>query len=95
MYVDDYDCQKCGACCINNSGSEGFAVLDEQEAGRMKRLGLPIARRSGGDALGCRPYAGQGGERICAAFAGEVGGPCGCSTYAERPGSAGTSSRVA
>jgi Fe-S-cluster containining protein len=88
-HPDDFDCQKCGACCVNPSGSEGFAVLDQEDTGRMKRLGLPIAKRPGDDglddALACRPYTGEGGKTICVAFAGEVGGSCGCSIHADRP----------
>jgi Fe-S-cluster containining protein len=88
-HPDDFDCQKCGACCVNNTDHEGFAVLDQVEVGRMKRLGLPIAKGLGddglADALASRPYSGEGGERICVAFAGEVGGSCGCSIHADRP----------
>jgi Fe-S-cluster containining protein len=55
-----------------------------------------VIDRPGGDSvLGTRPLAdvafdpilsdGPSPPTVCVAFAGTVGGPCGCSIYADRP----------
>ena len=39
-----YDCQQCGACCVDYFGTEGHIELTPAETGRMRRLGLPAGR---------------------------------------------------
>jgi Fe-S-cluster containining protein len=51
----------------------------------MRRLRLPVVWDGGQALLGTRPYAGPGGDTVCAAFEGDVGGYCGCGIYARRP----------
>jgi Fe-S-cluster containining protein len=57
----------------------------------MRRLSLPVVARLNKVRnetvleLATIPYAGQGGETICVAFSGNVGGECGCSIHADRP----------
>jgi Fe-S-cluster containining protein len=89
-----YDCRECGACCVSSGrGGEGYVYLDRREAGRMRRLGLPVIPCEGGtkgrrgpSRLGTRPLPEVvGGGRVCVAFAGEIGGRCGCAVYPGRP----------
>jgi hypothetical protein len=80
------DCQTCGACCVSYLGdAKGYVTLTDNERRRVRRLGLPVVRRGEERRLGTVPYAGEGGERICAAFGGTVGEPCGCTIYPDRP----------
>jgi Fe-S-cluster containining protein len=78
-----YDCENCGACCTDPEGGTGYVSLSRNEAKRMHRLGLRVVSWSAGHFLGTRARA-EGG-RACVAFRGNVGRPCGCSVYAERP----------
>jgi Fe-S-cluster containining protein len=82
----DYDCQRCGACCVNPFGDDGYVNLTEGEAGGLRRTRLPVINGYHGQPLlGTVPHHGPGGLTICAAFAGRVGGSCGCSIYEGRP----------
>ena len=88
MSAEGYDCQRCGACCVQLGPHDGnaYVYLDPEEASRMRRLGLPVVPTVLGSAcLGAAPHQGAGGRPACAAFAGEMGGPCACSVYPERP----------
>ncbi len=80
-----YDCQQCGACCVDFFGSKGYVRLGQQDVQRMERLGLPVILDGGEAWLGTRSPAGPEGQSFCWAFTGEVGGPCKCSIYADRP----------
>src|ERR1700694_4044635 len=80
-----YDCQRCGACCVDALAGEGYAWLDRAESKRMKRLGLHVVLVSGDSCLGTRAHGGGGGEWVCVAFQGEIAGSCGCAVYAHRP----------
>ena len=80
-----YDCQQCGACCVDYFGTEGYIQLDEAEPRRMRRLGLPVVAWHGQTLLGTRRHEGPGGETCCAAFAGEVGQSCACAIHPDRP----------
>src|SRR5262249_32251956 len=82
----EYDCQQCGACCVDLFGDDGFVHLTDEEADGMRRVGLPVVNGyHGRPLLGTVPHSGPGGDTICAAFAGHVGGSCGCSIYPDRP----------
>lgn len=80
-----YDCQQCGACCIDYFGTAGYIQLTDPEKARMRGLGLPVVTWHGQELLGTRPHVGLGGETCCAAFVGEVGRACACAIHAERP----------
>jgi hypothetical protein len=81
----EYDCQQCGACCVDYFGTEGYIQLDAGEPGRMRRFGLPVVSWNGQTLLGTRPHSGPGGETCCAAFVGQVGGACACAIHPDRP----------
>src|SRR5579884_440101 len=72
----EYDCQQCGACCVDYFGTEGYIWLTRGEADGMRRRGLPVVLWHGQVLLGTRPHDGPGGERCCVAFTGAVGGAC-------------------
>jgi Fe-S-cluster containining protein len=80
-----YDCQTCGACCVDYFGTEGYIELEGDEPARMRRLGLAVIAWHGQLLLGTRPHDGPGGATCCAAFAGTVGGACACAIHPERP----------
>jgi hypothetical protein len=40
-----YDCQQCGACCLDPKGGEAYAWHDRAEANRMRRRGLTVVAR--------------------------------------------------
>ncbi len=81
----DYDCQTCGACCVDYFGTEGYIQLTSAEVERMRRLALPVVRWQGQLLLGTRRHDGLGGETCCVAFVGEVGRPCACAIHPDRP----------
>lgn len=79
----EYDCQTCGACCVDYFRSPGYIQLDAKEASRMRRLGLPVVTVMGQVELGTKP---MDGEVCCVAFVGRVGEGCACAIHDERPG---------
>lgn len=83
-----YDCQQCGACCINDdtSGGAAYVYLRRDEVRKMHRLGLSVVHDAGDAHLGSRAHVGAGGRAACVAFTGCVGGTCGCAIYGDRPG---------
>ena len=81
----EYDCQTCGACCVDYFGTAGYIQLDPEEQVRMRRFGLRVVVWHGQPLLGTRSHNGQGGETCCEAFAGEVGKACACSIHPGRP----------
>lgn len=81
----EYDCRRCGACCLSPDGSDGYVILQGNEPERLRLLGLPLVSDGGGQTcLGTRPREGRDGM-ACVAFEGAVGWTCGCTVYEERP----------
>lgn len=80
-----YDCQDCGACCIDPFGTPGYIQLEGKEPARLRRLGLPVVTWHGQTLLGTRPHAGPTGDTCCVAFVGEVGQSCACAIHPDRP----------
>lgn len=85
MEATEYNCQQCGACCIDSFGSKGYVRLGERDARRMERLGLPVVLDGGEMWLGTHSPVGPAGDSVCSAFSGNVGGNCRCLIYADRP----------
>ena len=83
--MTDYDCQRCGACCVDYFGTTGYIQLTADEKERMRRMSLPVVLWHGQELLGTRPHAGPGGETCCVAFTGEVGSHCACTIHPDRP----------
>jgi hypothetical protein len=83
----EYDCRRCGACCLPGLQAPGYVLLGPEEEGRLRARGLPVvAGPDGVRRLGTRPHDGPGGPAACAAFEGAPGFACGCTAYDERPG---------
>src|SRR4051812_22929023 len=80
-----YDCQQCGACCIDYFGTRGYINLGRGEPERLRRLGLPVVQLYGRPYLGTQPHTGPGGDTVCTAFSGSVSGDCACTIYPDRP----------
>jgi hypothetical protein len=78
-----YDCQACGACCVDFFDTKACVVLEADEPQRMHRLGLPVVDAIEGPSLGTKEDGV--GRNICAALSGVVGSKCSCSVYSERP----------
>jgi Fe-S-cluster containining protein len=84
----EFDCQTCGACCVQLGPYDGnaYVYLDKREAQLMRSLGLPVVETAmGSRCLGAAAHEGAAGRPACVAFAGELGGRCGCSIYENRP----------
>ena len=80
-----YDCQTCGACCVDYFGTAGYIELEGAEPRRMRRLGLPVVDWRGQTLLGTRTHDGPGGDTCCVALVGAVGASCACAIHPERP----------
>jgi Fe-S-cluster containining protein len=80
-----YDCQQCGACCVDYFGTPGYIPLEGGEVGRMRRLGLPVVTWHDQTLLGTRSHDGPTGATCCVAFAGAVGTDCACAIHPDRP----------
>jgi Fe-S-cluster containining protein len=85
MASEAYDCQACGTCCIDLFGGVSYVRLSVAEAQRLERLGLPVLPEDGAAYLATRRNDGRGGDRVCAALGGVVGGFCRCTVYVDRP----------
>jgi hypothetical protein len=82
----EYDCRRCGACCLPGLPTPGYVLLGLGEEARLQARGLPVvAVADGGRRLGTRPHDGPGGPVACAAFDGAPGFPCCCTAYEDRP----------
>jgi Fe-S-cluster containining protein len=81
-----YDCQQCGACCINQQAAPavGYVRLTKHESKQMKRLGLSVVQTDNKSLLGTRNRVGTT-HSVCVALRGHVGGQCGCAIYELRP----------
>lgn len=71
--VDDFDCQACGACCV-----EAGAVILGDEDDVPSSLVQHVAN--------LRCMATEGSSFRCAALFGTVGRSVGCGIYRRRPG---------
>lgn len=80
-----YDCQACGACCLEPFGGHAYVSLSVAEAGRMRRHGLAVIQAKQGLCLRTVAVPGWAGVFACPALRGEVGKACSCSVYADRP----------
>jgi uncharacterized protein len=82
----DYDCQRCGACCLSQFREPGYVELTAHEAGRLRAHALPMVSETGGRMrLGTEPFDGPGGVSACVGFSGAPGFPCACTIYEDRP----------
>lgn len=96
--MPDFNCRKCGACCIPSTETDLYATLEENETVRLERAGkahlFGTANRSLPVLVWAEEYFAmrtktikQGGfdVTVCAAFEGEIGKKCSCSVYGIRP----------
>lgn len=80
----EYDCQRCGACCLSQRAEPGYVELTAAEAKRLA-VSLPLVVVAGKHFLGTESYDGPGGVNACSGFSGAPGFPCACHLYDERP----------
>jgi Fe-S-cluster containining protein len=82
----EYDCRRCGACCLPGLETAGYVLLEPGEEVRLRARRLPLVMVPDGPTrLGTRSHEGPGGPSACIAFEGVPGFPCSCSIYDERP----------
>src|SRR5258708_6281154 len=82
----DYDCRRCGACCLSPGKETGYVAVTAEEGNRLRALALPLVTHDGGKVfLGTETYDGPGGARACVGFVGAPGFPCSCTIYEDRP----------
>lgn len=80
----DYDCCRCGACCLSQRPEPGYVELTAVEAERLA-VSLPLVQVANKHFLGTEPYDGPGGVHACIGFSGAPGFPCACHIYDDRP----------
>jgi Fe-S-cluster containining protein len=81
-----YDCRRCGACCLSPDGDAGYVVLAAEEAERLRRLALPVVTTPRGEpCLATVPHDGPGRGRACVALEGAAWFGCACAIYEDRP----------
>ncbi len=82
----EYDCRRCGACCLTSSPAPGYVLLAGDEPAQLQSLGLPVVADVDGAArLNTLPHDAPGGSDACCAFEGAPGYPCTCQIYDARP----------
>jgi Fe-S-cluster containining protein len=82
----DYDCRRCGACCLSTTKGGGYVIVTPDEADRLRRLALPIITDDAGELrLGSQRYDGPGSDAACVGFEGAPRFPCTCTIYDHRP----------
>jgi Fe-S-cluster containining protein len=82
----EYDCRRCGACCLTSTPGPGYVLLTDDEPHRLRSLGLPMVNDAAGQPrLGTLPHDAPGGTDACCAFEGAPGHPCICTIYDARP----------
>jgi hypothetical protein len=62
--TEGYDCQACGACGADRTGSLAYVRLLRGEVGPLRRLGLPVIGTREGNYLGTK--VAEDGQRVCA-----------------------------
>jgi Fe-S-cluster containining protein len=82
----DYDCRRCGACCLSAAAEPDYVELTAEEATSLRARALPVISDSTGKVrLGAEPFDGPGGASACVGFEGAPGFPCACTIYEHRP----------
>ena len=88
---DDYDCRRCGACCISNWDAEAYVYVDDVDIARLqgsytkrtvKRL---IACADDPLERGLGTKTNKQGHIVCVGLRGSVGKQCSCRLYETRP----------
>lgn len=92
--MPDYDCQNCGACCVNDVEFAIHPSVTKRDVSRLSdyyrrnhvldSFGNNVDDPSEGLDVGLRMIKGKDGF-ACVAFRGQVGGPCSCFIYDRRP----------
>lgn len=86
---DDYDCTKCGACCVSDFDSVDYVGITMEEAEEFweRDLGrlLYEERKFGTPMLSMRTKPDPVGNCRCIALDGDVGKRVTCSVYDIRP----------
>lgn len=87
--LDDYDCIRCGACCVATIETEDYVFMRQEDVDRLspdeqERLVLRTDVPTYGAQFAMRTTE-VGGERRCAALQGRVGCSVSCSIYDRRP----------
>src|SRR4029077_13202800 len=81
----EFDCQTCGACCASPFEGEGYIPLERDEELRFLSLKLPmleiIAKPLEDRTVLLGTHLNSQRRRVCAGFAGNVGGRCACLIY--------------
>ena len=88
VQVGVFDCQACGACCVNSeeNRAEGYPWYVEVEDRRSPLLRVPDLKRSYvvADPAG-RPHLRLDGRGRCLALGGALGRAVACAVYEHRP----------
>jgi len=89
--MEEYDCVRCGACCISDWDVEAYVYVDDAD---IKRLKLAYSDRTVKQLLACEDdiyerglatKTNHQGHVVCTALRGSVGGQCSCRIYDARP----------
>jgi len=86
---DNYDCVKCGACCVSDYDAPDYAHVSTEEAEEFWTRDLDSLlyeeRTYGAPALSMKTRYDPQGNCRCAALSGTVGKQVSCSVYDIRP----------
>jgi uncharacterized protein len=83
----DFDCRKCGACCVSDQDTVSYIELEAED---LKRLTPPqrkllVVEEMGSNFLTTKKEQSKAGHRVCAMHVGKVGKTSKCGIYAQRP----------
>jgi len=89
--MEEYDCVRCGACCISPWDVPSYVYIDDKD---IKRLKLAYTDRTAKKLIACAddPYErgmatkkNKQGHIVYTGLRGSVGGQCSCRLYEARP----------
>lgn len=86
---DDYDCTRCGACCISDFDAEDYVHLLDHDVERLtsqeKETLVYVETSFGGKQYSMKTAYDSLGNCRCVALEGDVGKKVACSIYDQRP----------
>ena len=89
--MDQFDCVKCGACCVSSYDAETYVYVGDDDIRRLrlayseKTVRHLVSKISDPFKIGLRTKTNKQGHKTCISLRGSVGKQCSCSIYEARP----------